>query len=87
LERREGGEGGSSKKRSKKNRKKVRKKVRKIFMKNYKLLEGGWRIVIPIPEALNYVERPQAKTKNNLVDYSASQLTSGVHLFLHQLTG
>jgi hypothetical protein len=24
--------------------------------------ERGWRIVIPMPEALNYIERPQAKT-------------------------
>jgi hypothetical protein len=45
--------------------KKVGKKVRKIIIKNYKLLEGregGWRIVIPMPEALNCVDGRRQKT-------------------------
>jgi hypothetical protein len=49
----------SSKKSSKIVQKKVGKKVGKKVIKNYKLLEGregGWIIVIPMPEALNCVE-------------------------------
>jgi hypothetical protein len=56
--------------------KKVQKKVRKIIIKNYKLLEGGegregrggegsggWRIVIPMPEAINFVDGRRQKNE------------------------
>jgi hypothetical protein len=57
----------------KKFKKKFKKSSKKSSKNNYKKLqivggeggrEGGWRIVIPMPEALNYVERPQAKMKH-----------------------
>jgi hypothetical protein len=54
-------------------KKKFEKKFLKIIIKNYKLLEGwgvvgsggegrvGWRIVIPMPKALNCVEGRRQK--------------------------
>jgi hypothetical protein len=54
------------------------KDFQSCFFTNYKLLEGrggkvGWKIVIPMPEALNYVERPQAK---NLFCFNFSHLVT-----------
>jgi hypothetical protein len=38
----------------------------KIIIKNYKLLKGrgGWRIVIPMPEAINFVDNKQVCSLN-----------------------
>jgi hypothetical protein len=59
----------SSKKVAKKSSKKVQKKVRKIIIKNYKLLEGrgGWRIVIPMPDAINFVDGRRQKSNSSNV--------------------
>jgi hypothetical protein len=63
---------------SKKTRKKIQKKIQKIVkkivrkkvwkrvIKNYKLLKGGWRIVIPMPEAINFVDGRSQKYFFNL---------------------